>query len=332
MARKKLRVAIARFWTGATVDEIAALILPDLRPYFDFEASDRPQLLLYGPYAGPVPRGDAVKVFIGCENLLPIMEDCDWAFGVVHEDHFPHPRYMRLARWGDDSGLIQKDKDWSAVLGAKRRFCAFLYASEMPYREAFCRALRRYKPVDAPGRSMNNMPSIDPVPGTVDWSAKIAFLSTYKFVIAFENGSRAGYNTEKLTHAIEADCVPIYWGDPEIGRSFNTRRFIDGRRYLPAPFPHLPRLYRGHALASADPPRFLDRARRRFDREARLLEQRVWSLRGFDRLIERLIEVDRDDALYLQHLREPFFVGNKQPDRTRWVARWSEILDAAAAR
>ena len=55
------------------------------------------------------------------------------------------------------------------------------------------------------------------MPGTIDWKAKIEFLRAYKFVIAFENGLSPGYNTEKLTHAMEADSMPIYWGDPEIG-------------------------------------------------------------------------------------------------------------------
>ena len=208
-------------------------MLPDLKPFFDFEPSASPQVVLYGPYAGELPKGAYTKVFIGCENVRPIMAECDWAFGVLHEDNVRHPRYMRFARWGDDSHLLQVEKDWAGILRAKTRFCAFLYGNPFFYREAFFRALSRYKPVDAPGRAMNNMPGIDPVPGQIDWKAKVEFLRAYKFVVAFENSSAPGYNTEKLTHAIEADAMPIYWGDPEIGRSFNTGRFINAHDYLP---------------------------------------------------------------------------------------------------
>src|SRR5262249_53116177 len=155
------------------------------------------------------------------------------AFGIDPEGHFPHPRYMRIARWGDDSHLVQRDRNWPDILEAKRRFCIFLYAARVPYREAFFTALSRYKHVDAPGVSMNNAPAMDPIPGQRDWNVKVEFLRQYKFVIAFENASRAGYNTEKLTHAIEADCLPIYWGDPEISRAFNIRRFVNGHDYLP---------------------------------------------------------------------------------------------------
>jgi hypothetical protein len=331
-AKRKVRINIARFWPGATAEDIIGLILPDLTPDFEFEVSDSPQVMLYGPYTGDVPEGRFIKVFIGCENVRPIMSECDWAFGVEHEHHVRHPRYMRFVRWGDDSHLVQREKSWPDVLRSKRRFCIFLYATSVPYRETFFTALSRYKHVDSPGRSMNNMPSIDPIPGQRDWRVKIDFLRQYKFVIAFENSSRPGYNTEKLTHAIEADCVPIYWGDTEIERSFNVRRFINAHEYLVMPRRLVPRLpYRPHSLASEAQPTFFQRAARRINHIASAIEQHVWTSRGFDALIERVIQVDRDDELYLRYLREPILIDNRLPDRSRWIARWREILARASA-
>src|SRR5262252_6494233 len=210
--KRRVRIDVVRFWAGASAQEIIDTLLPDLQPYFDFEVSTSPQVVLYGPYAGEMPKGRYLKVFIGCENVRPIMRECDWAFGVLHEEDVRHPRYMRFARWGDDSHLIQRDGNWADVLKSKTRFCAFVHSNRVAYREAFFRALSRYKPIDAPGRALNNRPGIDPMPGRIDWKAKIEFLRAYKFVIAFEHTSSRGYNTEKLTHAIEADCVPIYWG------------------------------------------------------------------------------------------------------------------------
>lgn len=322
-----IRISFARFWPGAA-EELIDTLLPDLQPYYDFTVSTSPHVVLYGPYPGTLPPGRYVKVFVGCENVRPLMSECDWAFGVEHEDGVGDPRYMRIARWGDDARFVQRPRDWREVLHGKTRFCAFIYRQEVYYREAFFRALSEYKQVDAPGRSMNNAPSIDPVPGQVDWGAKVCFLKNYKFVVAFENSSRSGYNTEKLTHAIEADCVPIYWGDPEIGRSFNTARIINGRDYLPRQRRLLPRLpYRPHSLRSTGNPGLAGRFARRSNRMMSDIEQRFWAWRGFDRLVERIIEVDRDDDLYLRHLREPFFIGNRPPDRTAWIERWRRIFD-----
>ena len=93
------------------------------------------------------------------------------------------------------------------------------------------------------------------MPGKVDYKEKIEFLRTCKFVVAFENSSAPGYNTEKLTHAIEADCLPIYWGDPQVGRSYNTRRFINAHDFLPKPISFLPRLpYAPYSLQATDRP------------------------------------------------------------------------------
>jgi hypothetical protein len=127
-AKAKVHIAFARFWSEATAQELIDTILPDLKPFFDFEVSNEPQVVLYGPYDGAMPAGHYVKVFIGCENMRPIMSECNFAFGVLHEEYMRHPRYMRFARWGDDSQLIRKAKDWNAVLRSKTRFCAFLYA------------------------------------------------------------------------------------------------------------------------------------------------------------------------------------------------------------
>jgi hypothetical protein len=331
VTKKTIRIATARFWAGATAADIIATVLPDLKPHFEFEVSASPQVVLYGPYPGDLPPGRYVKVFIGCENVWPIMSECDWAIGVFHEDHVRHPRYMRFARWGDDSQFIQNGRDWSEVLRSKTRFCAFLYSNQVPYREAFFAALSAYKPIDAPGRSMNNMPAIDPVPGKFDWQAKIEFLRAYKFVIAFENGSAPGYNTEKLTHAVEADCVPIYWGDPQIGRSFNVGRFINAHDYLPRPRHFLPRLpYAPHSLRSGPQPSFFGKVARKLNAAASTIEQRSWAAGGFAALVDRVVTVDRDDELYLAHLRQPFLIGNRPPDRAAWIARWQEIFAAVA--
>jgi hypothetical protein len=332
-ARPTVTINIARFWGGATADEIIGTLLCDLKPHYRFVVSETPQILLYGPYGGSLPAGNCTKVFIGCENLRPLMHECDWAFGVEHEEYVRHPRYMRIERWGDDSHLIQEERDWEAVLRKKTRFCAFVYAKPIRYREAFFRRLSRYKLVDAPGRSMNNMVSIDPMPGQLDWNAKIEFLRSYKFVVAFENSSRPGYNTEKLTHPIQADSLPIYWGDPDIGRSYNTARFVNANDYLPKPVRILPRLpYHRHSLEMSSTPTRWQRFSRRANGLLADTEQRFWQIGGFEALIDRIVAIDRDDNLYLQHIRQPFLLGNKPPDRSQWIARWQRIFEEATRR
>jgi hypothetical protein len=328
--RPSIPINIGRFWDGARAEEIIDALLPDLEPYYDFEISASPKVVLYGPYPGLMPQGNYKKVFIGCENLRPLMRECDWAFGVLNERLVNHPKYMRIRRWGNSWDLVQPQKNFSDILRLKTRFCAFVYGNSVYYREAFCRALSRYKQVDAPGRSLNNMASFDSVPDVHNWSEKVEFLRQYKFVIAFENSSRAGYHTEKLSHAIEADCLPIYWGDPEVGETYNIKRILNAHEYLPRPVHFMPRLRdRPHSLRRGANRTLPVKLRQRLNHLADGIEQRGWAWFGFDRLIERIVEIDCDDEQYLQYLREPFLIGNQPPDRSAWVARWREIFEYA---
>jgi hypothetical protein len=55
---------------------------------------------------------------------------------------------------------------------------------------------------------------------------KQAFLAECRFTIAFENESHPGYTTEKIAEPMLVNSIPIYWGDPLIGRDFDSRSFL----------------------------------------------------------------------------------------------------------
>ena len=60
---------------------------------------------------------------------------------------------------------------------------------------------------------------------------KTEFEKKFKFSIACENSSYRGYTTEKILHAYQAYCVPIYWGNPDIGAELNEKAFINVHSY-----------------------------------------------------------------------------------------------------
>jgi hypothetical protein len=55
---------------------------------------------------------------------------------------------------------------------------------------------------------------------------KRAFLAARRFTIAFENESHPGYTSEKIVEPMLVNSIPIYWGDPLVGRDFDTRSFL----------------------------------------------------------------------------------------------------------
>jgi hypothetical protein len=46
------------------------------------------------------------------------------------------------------------------------------------------------------------------------------------FSIVFENASYDNYYTEKITDCFSNGTVPVYWGDPKIGESFDMGGII----------------------------------------------------------------------------------------------------------
>ena len=118
--------------------------------------------------------------------------------------------------------------DAEVVLASKTRFCNFLYTNDRARtRVRFFQALSKYKQVDSGGTVLNNMGRV--VPNNL--TDKLTFLSQYKFTIAFENVRYPGYTTEKLVDPMLAGSIPIYWGNWQVGREFNTRSFVCCHEY-----------------------------------------------------------------------------------------------------
>ena len=56
---------------------------------------------------------------------------------------------------------------------------------------------------------------------------KLEWLSQYEYCLSIENGQLNGYFTEKLTDALMAYTMPIYWGAPDAPTYFAAESFYD---------------------------------------------------------------------------------------------------------
>jgi hypothetical protein len=106
----------------------------------------------------------------------------------------------------------------------RRKFCNFVATNgNCQERNQFVIQLSKYKKVDSGGRWMNN------IGFAVD--NKRSFQSGYKFSVAFENNAYRpqfpGYTTEKIMEPMTVNSIPIYWGNPEIYKEFNTKSFVN---------------------------------------------------------------------------------------------------------
>ena len=230
----------------------------------EYEISDKPDFLFYSAFGTDHLRfDDCVKVFITDEAVTPEFNECDYAMGfdwITFED-----RYIRRPVWFGEERFYNNRMSITDEEALSRKFCNFVYFNDFSgrgsiFRQEFVKKLSEYKRVDCPGKVLNNMKS-DKLSYHYDgdWrKSKIDFVHDYKFTIAFENSSFVGYTTEKILHPIIARSVPIYWGNPVVGRDYNTNAFIDCTGY----------------------------------------EDNI------EQIIEKIIELDTNDDLYLKMLKE----------------------------
>lgn len=208
-------------------------LLAHLEQFYKVEFCNDPDYVFFYERTGNhLKYPKAIRIFFTGENVHPDWNLCDYGISFDRlefgDRHFRLPLYM-LATFYDPTDIKDAgDLTFENVaimtreeLSAKTDFCSFVYSNSLadPKRKVLLDTLSSYKKVNSGGKYLNN------VGGPV--AQKLAFEMKHKFSIAFENSSRDGYTTEKLPAALAARTIPIYFGNPNIGLEFNTKRFIN---------------------------------------------------------------------------------------------------------
>jgi alpha(1,3/1,4) fucosyltransferase len=330
---KKIRI---NFTNGLTYRDSKNEILGELTSEYYFEEDkETPQIVIFGPYGNDIPEGDFIRVGYFCENFMPDMTTCEYGFGIPYEEEINHPRYRRIDFHGfDSSALIKKSDFANLAIEKKKYFCNFLYGNCVPYRESFFTELNKYKLVHAPGKSMQNRPSLPNDSKLGMWNSKREYISEYKFTISFENYTYPGYHTEKILDPMLAGSIPIYIGNPEIEKHFNHESFIHGRKYIKNNRNSKLRLF--EKIVQPDycdwrPSVFnsvLDKIKRKSKIIGRNIKIKYEFHDGFKELIDEIIRLDRDDNAYFEMLKQPWYPNNEIPDRSRFLNQWREIFNS----
>lgn len=219
--RPVVRLRFVGFWDG--FDPRDNFFTRLLGTRWTIDQDSEPDFILYttvGARRKDFLAYDCTRIFFTGENVGPDWLACDWAFTFRHD---PHPRHRRLPLWvlyADAATLVKPAaSDPAAPVGERPRFCAFVVSNPLcRTRNEFFHRLSRYRRVDSGGKLFNN------VGGRV--ADKRAFLAECRFTIAFENESSPGYTTEKVVEPMLVGSIPIYWGDPLVGRDFDTTSFL----------------------------------------------------------------------------------------------------------
>ena len=218
---KLIKVAFVDFEPGFEPEK--SLLYRMLLQNYQIELSKEPDYLFYSNYGEKHLAYDCIRIFYTREDITPDFNFCDYAIGMDYitlgDRYFRFPAYY-LDR---ENFALMNDKSYftSSNIRSKGSFCGFWYRQDeaTPERELFFQRLGEYKDIDSAGELLNTREGVV--------SEKQAFLSDCKFIIAFEECSQPGYTSDVLMQAFASQAVPIYWGNPFIGREFNTQAFVN---------------------------------------------------------------------------------------------------------
>lgn len=269
LSMRKVRLVFSDFPGNFNSDKILLL----LKQKFEIELDDvNPDYVIYSVFGNDYFNyKNAIRIFFTGENVTPDFNLCDYALGYDWLDYGDRyhrcPNYQLYDQYKVLVARRVSIKSEDTISNAKPKFCNFIYTNgnAHPFRDEFFEALNAQKKVDSAGAHLKNIQDDIGAAYQGDWTKpKVDFQKSYKFTIAFENSSSIGYTTEKIVHALAADTIPIYWGNPQVAREFNPKRIINCHD---------------------------------FD--------------SIEQIIERIFEIDADDCLFQQILKEPFFNQDK---------------------
>lgn len=164
---------------------------------------------------------DCIKVLIDQECISCDFNQHDYIVGF--DDLTFGDRYLRVplfARWPTWQKFLNRPRISDSEL-VNRPFCSAVISNSSmgdPFRREFIERLAKYKPIAMGGRYKNNVGG--PVRDKVD------FCRGYKFNLALENCSSAGYTTEKIMEAYAANAIPIYFGNPQIEKDCRLESMV----------------------------------------------------------------------------------------------------------
>lgn len=221
MGKRQVKVDFSGFWKD--LDKEDNFFINTLRREFDPVISEKPDYLFFSLFTDEYLNynNDVIRIFYTGESQIPDFNLTDYALGFDWIDF--GDRYLRFPLYNlykvipqlavSRGGMIEKPE-------RRDRFCSFVCSNSKgdPIRIEFFKRLSERRSVDSGGKFCNN------VGGPV--RDKVSFEKEHRFSMCFENSAYPGYTTEKILEAFAAGTIPIYWGDPEIGRVFNEKAFV----------------------------------------------------------------------------------------------------------
>ena len=222
--KKEISLYLVDFFSGNKFDLWIENICKD-KFLLKFNENN-PDYLIYNVYGNKHLNSKydkSIKIAIFTENIIPNLNQVDYAIGYAHINYLDRYFKFRLFTYRlsyNNFTLIKEVRKNVLKNPIRNKFCAAVISNGKTnmFRIKFINELNKYKKIDMGGRFKNN------VGGPVE--NKIEFLSNYKFSIAMENSEGEGYTSEKIYQSFISGTIPIYYGNYNIDEFYNPKAYI----------------------------------------------------------------------------------------------------------
>jgi len=253
------------------------LYISALRKHYEVEISENPDFVFYCVFGTEfLQYSSSVKIFLALEPVLPNFNDCDYAIGtsnLTFEGRYfrtpPYTDYGEGALWES----LAAEREVSPK-DAQRKFCNFIYSNAnngtgAQLRIKFCEELMKYRHIDCPGRVLNNM--------------KAAIEPRYYNKRLSEKCFNRQWAWSKLDFLPDYKFSIVFENTPQSG--WTTEKIIH------------PFMARSIPIYWGDPD-----VEEHFNTKAFINCMDYGN--NFDKVIQRVIELDQNDGEYLEMLRQ----------------------------
>jgi FkbM family methyltransferase len=194
--------------------------------------NENPDILFYSIFGFSHKNYTAGRKIFFSGEPYPQRDDAD--FNVTFDEtSFNNTRVPLWLCYFDKSILeeCKKRQNNQNVIPNREKFCSFIASGPglANNRKEFIEKLSKYKQVDCGGSYLNNIGYNIPI--GLNCSGKIEHNNNYKFSMAFESAMYKGYVTEKICDVFKSNCVPIYWGHPDVVKDYNPKTFINANDF-----------------------------------------------------------------------------------------------------
>ena len=180
---------------------------------------------------------DCVRIFTASEHFFPFTLFSD--INITNKMFSKNELYYNSEiPWniGLEEFIKGKKKDFIVSKDTpKTEFANFIYSNKnAKKRNVFLdKMFKRFgNKVHSWGRYRNNIKTLQTPDGEIKFDSDTStMMRPYKFTLAFENSSRYDSFSEKVTNALRARSVPIYWGGDAIYDFVKKEAFINAKDF-----------------------------------------------------------------------------------------------------